>query len=231
MTPGEDMSSALLGGGIGALYTSPVELMMIQQQVRNKPLIDTAKETVTRFGLTSGVYRGFVAAVARDSIYVGGMLGVTPIIQNVLMEEHEMGISSSGFVASMVGGIAAAVLTCPADVVNTCMKGDLAGTTYGTLTQTLKTLWADGGLKRYFSGVHWRCANITGTILIVNEVSVTSSHSSSTSFLINSRTLIGALTPPLERVERGEVGAPHQCPLGAVASYLIYADVRHSDDS
>lgn len=175
MTPWEDMSSALLGGGIGALYTSPVELMMIQQQVRNKPLIDTAKETVTRFGLTSGVYRGFVAAVARDSIYVGGMLGVTPIIQNVLMEEHEMGISSSGFVASMVGGIAAAVLTCPADVVNTCMKGDLAGTTYGTLTQTLKTLWADGGLKRYFSGVHWRCANITGTILIVNEVSVTSS--------------------------------------------------------
>ena len=39
-------------------------------------------------------------------------------------------------------------------------------------------------------------------------------------------------TDPLKR----GVGAPHQCPLGSVASYLIYADVRlripmtHNDD-
>ena len=36
-----------------------------------------------------------------------------------------------------------------------------------------------------------------------------------TSFFVNSRTLI-----------RRRVGAPHQCPLGSVASNLIYADVR-----
>ena len=30
-------------------------------------------------------------------------------------------------------------------------------------------------------------------------------------------------TDPLEG---GGVGAPHQCPLGSVASYLIYADVQ-----
>ena len=41
----------------------------------------------------------------------------------------------------------------------------------------------------------------------------------STSFLVNSRTLGGAPTP-LYRVWQ-----PHQCLLGSVASYLIYADV------
>ena len=44
---------------------------------------------------------------------------------------------------------------------------------------------------------------------------------SSTSFFVNSRTLMGC-TDPLRR----GVGAPHQCPLESVASYLIHADVR-----
>ena len=43
---------------------------------------------------------------------------------------------------------------------------------------------------------------------------------SSTSFFVNSRTLMGC-TDPLKR----GVGAPHQCPLESVASYLIHADV------
>ena len=41
------------------------------------------------------------------------------------------------------------------------------------------------------------------------------------SFSGESRTLMGC-TDPLRR----DVGAPHQCSLGSVARYLIYADVR-----
>ena len=48
----------------------------------------------------------------------------------------------------------------------------------------------------------------------------------STSFLVNSRTLMGC-TDPLRR----GVSAPHLCPLGSVAIYLICADVRNIDDA
>ena len=42
-----------------------------------------------------------------------------------------------------------------------------------------------------------------------------------TSIFVYSRTLMGCA----DNLLRG-VGAPHQCPLGSVARYLIYADVR-----
>ena len=42
-----------------------------------------------------------------------------------------------------------------------------------------------------------------------------------TSLFFNSRTLMGC-TDPLRR----GVGALHQCPLGSLGNYLIYADVR-----
>ena len=50
---------------------------------------------------------------------------------------------------------------------------------------------------------------------------VTTPPNTTTSFFVSSRTLIGC-TDPLRR----GVGAPHQSPLGLIASYLIYADVR-----
>jgi hypothetical protein len=97
------------------------------------------------------------------------MLGVTPILQSHLMEEHKMGITSSGAAASLVGGVIAAVLTCPADVVNTCAKGDLDQKKYKGVTDIVRLLWKESGYTRFFAGVGWRIANITGTILIVNE--------------------------------------------------------------
>ena len=39
--------------------------------------------------------------------------------------------------------------------------------------------------------------------------------------MVNSRTLAGCIDP----LRRG-VGALHQCPLGSVSSYLVYADVH-----
>ena len=59
--------------------------------------------------------------------------------------------------------------------------------------------------------------------LLIGDGTSVNIDDSSTSFFVNSRTLMGC-TDPLKR----GVGAPHQCPLESVASYLqlIHADVR-----
>ena len=54
LTPGEDLAAALLGGSIGALYTSPCELLMIQQQNFNLGLAETFKKVLTEHGVTGG---------------------------------------------------------------------------------------------------------------------------------------------------------------------------------
>ena len=59
------------------------------------------------------------------------------------------------------------------------------------------------------------------TTSVANEY-VVDTDDSSTSFLVNSRTLMECADPPRRR----GVSVPHHCPLGSIASYLIYADVR-----
>ena len=50
--------------------------------------------------------------------------------------------------------------------------------------------------------------------LLIGDGTSVNIDDSSTSFFVNSRTLMGCTE------------APHQCPLESVASYLVYADVR-----
>jgi len=97
--------SAILGGVITATFSCPVELVMIQQQKHSGSLIGTPIRIAKQFGLTSnGLFRGLSLTMTRDGIYVAGMLGVTPLVQQYLMDNQQMSIGSSSFVASVVGG-------------------------------------------------------------------------------------------------------------------------------
>ena len=51
--------------------------------------------------------------------------------------------------------------------------------------------------------------------------SCTHSSPPTTSFFVNSRTLLGCADPRMWGSDVGDVGAPHQCPLGSVVSYLF----------
>jgi len=168
LTDNETMLAALLGGSIAALYTSPLELIMIQQQRFGLSFPGTVKHIVQEHGMFNGVYRGLVSSVLRDGVYVWGLLGITPILQKHWESEYSLNKTAAGFGASLVGGASCAVLSCPTDVIKTCMQGDLERKKYGSLTSTIRTI-SKQGMGTFFNGVGWRIANITGTVLIVNE--------------------------------------------------------------
>ena len=180
LTIGQEIVSSIGGGWISAYFSSPVELVMIQQQRFGKSVFSTAGHIVNTFGFNGkGLMRGLVSTALRDSIYVSGMLVVTPRVQSYL-ESPDSFLASDGkglsavaasFYASMIGGIAAAIPSHPFDVAKTCMQGDIEQQQYTTLTRSLTTLAKDseGGLRRLYRGCVMRTINITATVYIANE--------------------------------------------------------------
>jgi hypothetical protein len=78
----------------------------------------------------------------------------------------------ANFYASVLGGIVAAVPSHPFDLIKTLMQGDLGRVKYGTPSGTMKAIWAEGKMRRLFSGGFWRTLNITATVYIANEVNI-----------------------------------------------------------
>lgn len=166
-----EYGAALFGGATAAIFASPVELVMIQQQNFGGNIYHTSQRVITTYGVR-GIFRGLLPAMLRDALYVSGFLGITPLTQNYLMNHHDMSVLESGFWASMLGGVAAAVPSHPFDLVKTCMQGDMKKDTYKTMNQSFNVLWKQGRIRRLFSGCFWRSFNIIATVYIANECRV-----------------------------------------------------------
>jgi len=166
-----ELISAIGGGSLGALFATPVELIMIQQQNKGGSIL----HTIERLGVAANpalVFRGISMALVRDSIYVGAMLGLTPILNRHFQQAYDCNPKASNFYASIVGGIVAAVPSHPFDLIKTCMQGDLVKKKYTTASNTMQSLWSEGGARRLFSGGFWRTLNITATVYIANEINI-----------------------------------------------------------
>ena len=164
----QEFISATLGGVSAAFFASPVELIMIQQQMRGGSAIGTFISVLTG----NKVFRGLLPTIARDSIYVTGMLGVTPLLQTYLVEEENYSVASAGFYASLAGGIVAALPSHPFDIIKTCMQAKSLHafpSEIFSMRQTGRILWKEGGLRRLYAGAAWRTLNVTATIYIANE--------------------------------------------------------------
>lgn len=174
---GTDVSSQWLsigaaagGGMVAAVFATPVELVMIQQQRFGGGVAATPLRVMRRFGPGSaGLFRGLGPAVSRDAVYVGGMLGVTPMVQEQLERKHGQSSEVASLIASAVGGVAGGMLSHPFDTIKTCMQGDIERKMYGGFASTVRALVAEGGYSRLMHGAMWRTINITATVYIANE--------------------------------------------------------------
>ena len=163
-----DYFSAFFGGSVAAIFASPVELIMIQQQREGGNMLKTLQRITSNHG-NHIIFRGVLPAMCRDALYVSGFLGVTPLLQDYLIQNHSMSVIESGLFASLFGGIVAALPSHPFDVIKTCMQGDLSRVKYSTMTLTTKLLWSEGRFVRLFNGCFWRSFNIVATVYIANE--------------------------------------------------------------
>jgi len=98
--PAQEFAAAIAGGAIVAPFACALEVAMIQQQRFGGSLVGTTARIIRDFSLL-GMQRGLVATTLRDSIYVGGLLGVTPIVQEHLVQHYGWGVSSAGLWASL----------------------------------------------------------------------------------------------------------------------------------
>ena len=64
-------------------------------------------------------------------------------IQDHLMAEHQVSQSKAGLLASVVGGLFAAVPSHPFDVVKTCMQQDIKQDKYTTFSRTVQILYKE----------------------------------------------------------------------------------------
>ena len=99
-----EIAAAALGGLIPTLVTCPVELLMIQQQRLGGSFVSAVTRVAKDHGLLhKGLMRGMWGTIGRDTIYVVGLLGVTPVIQEHLMEKYEISNMKAGLYASLIG--------------------------------------------------------------------------------------------------------------------------------
>jgi hypothetical protein len=123
MSPKTEFAAAAVGGLLSSFFTTPVELIMIQQQKYGGSFGGTLKNVVTTYGVTNkGMMRGLAGAASRDAIYVAGMLGVTPILSEYITSHTNTPTGMATLYASLLGGVVAAVPSHPFDVIKTCMQ-------------------------------------------------------------------------------------------------------------
>lgn len=166
----KELASAATGGVLAGLFVSPAELIMITQQKYGSSAFGSIKSVINNHGFfVHGLMRGLLATCLRDSVYVCGMLGITPVLQEELVTKFNFSVGAASFGASMIGGLVAALPSHPFDVIKTCMQGDLHRLKYSSFSGTAKALWAEGGSKAFFRGGFWRTVNIVATVYIANE--------------------------------------------------------------
>lgn len=184
LTNSEKLGTSLAGGAVSAVIVCPADMIIIQQQKSGFSLMQQVNSIVNQHGAFK-LSKGLLPAIGRESLFVGGYLGLAPIVRSMLvaakpdMFANEAGpISAHGekegnfaslVVSAMLAGSAAGVLTHPIDTVKTRLQSDLAGTVYNNARQTSKLIYQESGIRGFYNGVLPRTGRICVAVLIFNE--------------------------------------------------------------
>ena len=164
------LTQAALGGAISAVPTTPIELVMIHQQLKGLSLSEMTGQIVRGYGIFHrGLMRGLIPCMIRDAVYTCGLLGITPYTQEYLISKGHS-LASASLYASVVGGCSAAFFSHPADMIKICMQADLQQERYTTFSSSIYRLIHEKGPGGMFRGLVWRSVNIVGTVFIANEI-------------------------------------------------------------
>lgn len=120
LTLAEEMTCGVGAGSVSALVGSPLELIMIQQQRKGGSTMATLKNVTAN---PVNIYRGFIGAMIRESLWTCGYLSIPPVVRRTLMENYPDQFPSNNTArvpAALLGGLFACYLTHPADTIKTC---------------------------------------------------------------------------------------------------------------
>tara|TARA_B110001452_G_scaffold75986_1_gene61702 strand:+ start:362 stop:1216 length:855 start_codon:yes stop_codon:yes gene_type:complete len=163
------VGGSFLGGAASGLPCSIWELVMIQQQRFGGSILGTPAKFINEFGASSLV-RGVTMTIGREAMFTMSMLGITPLIQEKLIETSGMEKNSALAIGALTGAVFAGTVTHPLDTIKTCMQGDLGGVKFKGIMQTGNLLVEESGVVNgLFRGLFWRTALISTTFFLVNK--------------------------------------------------------------
>mmetsp|Transcript_13247 Transcript_13247/g.24662 ORF Transcript_13247/g.24662 Transcript_13247/m.24662 type:complete len:268 (-) Transcript_13247:129-932(-) len=165
----EEMICGIGAGVVSAVVGSPLELIMIQQQRKGGNTIETIKNIAS----PNTAARGFIGAAIREGLWTCGYLAIPPIVRRNLMESYPDTFDSDAKArvpASLLGGLFACYLTQPADTIKTCMQGDIERKNFGSLTETAKVLYKEGGIPAFYRGATFRYGRMVCAVALMDTL-------------------------------------------------------------
>ncbi|KAL7574681.1 hypothetical protein ACA910_003024 [Epithemia clementina (nom. ined.)] len=168
LTLREEMVCGIGAGTVSAFVGSPLELVMIQQQ-RNGLSVAKTVRRITENPFNVG--RGFVGCAVREALWTVGYLSIPPVVRRELMARFPTYLPTNDHAripAALLGALFACYLTHPFDTMKTCMQGDIERSTYGTLTQTARTIWSTSGGAGFYRGASFRYGRMVCAVFIMD---------------------------------------------------------------
>mmetsp|Transcript_47330 Transcript_47330/g.76266 ORF Transcript_47330/g.76266 Transcript_47330/m.76266 type:complete len:267 (+) Transcript_47330:55-855(+) len=169
LKPWEDVTAGFIAGTSSGVLVSPLELIMIQQQLKG----GSAMGAVQKMGGVTALARGFVPGAIREGLWSVGYLSLPPIIRNYLKSNYASTFSNETqirSVAALLGAFISCIASHPFDTVKTCMQGDIEQKRYKTMTHTFRELFSESGVTRFYRGLPWRYGRQFLAVFILDQV-------------------------------------------------------------
>lgn len=143
------ISSAVFGGAVSALISTPAEFLM-SQKYNFKSTIFTPKQ----------LYIGGVATAMRDGIFTAGFLAAPAIIEEQIKERA---------FAGPIAGVIAAVISHPFDTIKTVQQAHINPTPL-SFVAAAKNIVKDAGLFNLYKGFVPRSIRVVSAVTIMDQV-------------------------------------------------------------
>jgi len=123
----------------------PVEMVKQQMQVRKSETTGAVIKNILKTGGIRSLYSGYLITVMRDIPFSVIQFPLWEYLKNETKKRREITVVEEALCGSISGGVAG-FLTTPLDVVKTRVM-------LGESRQTIGSLFKEGGVKVFFSGV------------------------------------------------------------------------------
>eukprot|EP00927_Polykrikos_kofoidii_P070363 TRINITY_DN6651_c0_g2_i1.p1 TRINITY_DN6651_c0_g2~~TRINITY_DN6651_c0_g2_i1.p1 ORF type:complete len:283 (-),score=45.28 TRINITY_DN6651_c0_g2_i1:401-1249(-) len=169
VSPSQQMAASFLGGVCSGVSCSVWELTMIQQQRFGGSIASVSLRVMREFGAHT-ILRGMICTMGRESLVSMAMLGMTPVMQQMLVDEFDISSDMGLAVSALFGSLFSATVSQPLDTIKTCMQGDCEQKKYSNIRGTRQSLVDEFGMRAgLFKGLAWRISFVGTTFFLVHK--------------------------------------------------------------
>jgi len=155
--------AGITAGFVESLFITPFELIKTNLQTRGS-LTDpfTAINRITNNNNLLGLYRGFGATCVRQCSNQGSNFTTYMFLRDKIIKKDEKPNLGKVVVSGLISGSVGPILNNPFDVVKTRYMNPAFNNKYSSISNTIKTIIKEEGIKSLWKGVGLRIFRVGG---------------------------------------------------------------------